>query len=88
MRPTPYTLQAIGRPLFRNKSISFIGLGRMGYEMAYNLFSKTYAEANDSHFVVCDAVQETSQKFCSSFLTQFPRARIGIATTPEEYVLV
>ncbi|KAF4604076.1 hypothetical protein EYR40_001259 [Pleurotus pulmonarius] len=87
MRPTAYTLQAMDRILVRNKSISFIGLGRMGYEMAYNLFSKTYAEANDSHFVVCDAVQETSQKFCSNFLKQFPRARIGIATTPEEAVL-
>lgn len=56
----------------------------MGSEMAYNLFSKTFKETSESHFVVCDAIPESARSFCTDFLTQFPGAKMGIATTPEE----
>lgn len=58
----------------------------MGSEMAFNLFSKRFAEASDSHFVVCDAVPDASKAFSENFLAQFPGAKISVATTPEEYV--
>lgn len=60
----------------------------MGSEMAFNLFSKRFTEATDSHFVICDAVPDASKAFCENFLAQFPGAKIGVATTPEEYVLI
>ncbi|KAF8636725.1 hypothetical protein AX17_003528 [Amanita inopinata Kibby_2008] len=59
----------------------------MGYEMAYNLFSKQYAAANDARFVVCDAVPESAQRFCQSLAIQFPNARLEIASTPDEATL-
>ncbi|KAF9072971.1 NAD binding domain of 6-phosphogluconate dehydrogenase-domain-containing protein [Rhodocollybia butyracea] len=69
---------AFGRSSQRSKSTSFIGLGRMGQEMAYNLFSKQFAQSKDSQFVVCDAVLR------AFFIKQFPGAKIDIAGTPEE----
>ncbi|KAI0064704.1 3-hydroxyisobutyrate dehydrogenase [Artomyces pyxidatus] len=87
MRATTRSLQQWDRYLSRGKSTSFIGLGRMGSEMAYNLFSKRYAEANDAHFVVCDAMPESATRFCENFLKQFPGAKMAIASTPEEAVL-
>lgn len=60
----------------------------MGSEMARNLFSKKFAEASDSHFVICDAIPDSSKAFCEMFLAQFPGAKIGIAATPEEYVFL
>jgi 3-hydroxyisobutyrate dehydrogenase len=72
------------RLALRPQSTSFIGLGRMGHEMAYNLFSKQYAENTGKLFVVCDAVPDTARSFCENFLQQFPGAKISIATTPEE----
>ncbi|KAH9079217.1 3-hydroxyisobutyrate dehydrogenase [Lactarius deliciosus] len=71
----------------RSKSISFVGLGRMGSEMAYNLFSKRFAEANDSRFVVCDAILAATTRFADNFQKQFPRAHITVAATPEEATL-
>ncbi|KAF7966847.1 hypothetical protein HWV62_36895 [Athelia sp. TMB] len=71
----------------RPNSVSFIGLGRMGSEMAFNLFSKKFAQASDTHFVICDAVPEASKSFCERFVAQFPGAKIGIAASPEEAVL-
>jgi hypothetical protein len=65
-------------------SIGFIGLGRMGFEMAYNLFSKTYNHSSDSQFFICDAVPECAQTFSDAFLKEFPRASLRIARTPEE----
>ncbi|SRR6266404_118582 len=70
----------------RAKSISFVGLGRMGSEMAYNLFSKRFTEANDSRFVVCDAIPAAATRFTENFQKRFPRAHITIAATPEECV--
>jgi 3-hydroxyisobutyrate dehydrogenase len=80
-------LKGLERLSHRSKSISFIGLGRMGHEMAYNLFSKQYARREtESHFVVCDAILDSARAFCEHFLSHFPGAKISIATTPEEYV--
>ncbi|KAF5391779.1 hypothetical protein D9757_001735 [Collybiopsis confluens] len=61
--------------------------GRMGHEMAYNLFSKQFTQANESRFVVCDAIPESSQSFCANFVKQYPGAKIEIASTPEEATL-
>lgn len=68
----------------RTKSTSFIGLGRMGYEMAYNLFSKQHAQEQEARFIVCDAIPETAQRFRQSFVSQFPNAKVEIANTLEE----
>ncbi|KAL5490203.1 hypothetical protein ACEPAI_5036 [Sanghuangporus weigelae] len=77
----------------RAASISFLGLGRMGSEMAYNLFSKRHALAReeersidtiDQSFVVCDAVPEAARAFVRNFQSQFPRSKIRIVETPEE----
>lgn len=81
MRPT---LRAFDSRVVRPKSTAFIGLGRMGSEMAYNLFSKKFAQTADSHFVVCDAVPESAVTFRQNFLSQFPGASIDIVQTPEE----
>jgi NAD binding domain of 6-phosphogluconate dehydrogenase len=86
MRPSPRWLNALERLSYRPKSISFIGLGRMGHEMAYNLFSKQYTRDTESQFVVCDAIPDSAQTFCSNFLGNFPGVKISIASTPEEYV--
>ncbi|KAJ8093307.1 hypothetical protein AAF712_009779 [Marasmius tenuissimus] len=90
MKPSSRLLQslsALEHVSLRSKSTSFIGLGRMGYEMAYNLFSKQYANAQDAQFIVCDALPESAQNFCTSFLANFPGAKIAIASNPEEATL-
>lgn len=84
MKPSSRCLNVLQRSVPRAKSTAFIGLGRMGYEMAYNLFSRRYKEEQDIHFVVCDAVSETVQQFRQSFISQFPDAKLEIANTPEE----
>ena len=70
--------------VLRTKSTSFIGLGRMGYEMAYNLFSKRYKQEQDIRFIVCDTLSETANRFRQSFISQFPDAKVEIVNTPEE----
>lgn len=85
MRATLRLYSEIGNALAtRSKSTSFIGLGRMGSEMAFNLFSKQYANANDARFVVCDVVPENALHFTKNFSSHFPGAQIAIASTPEE----
>jgi 3-hydroxyisobutyrate dehydrogenase len=64
----------------RAKSISFVGLGRMGSEMAYNLFSKRITESSDSRFVVFDKVPEAAARFTDEFRKQFQAANIAVAT--------
>ncbi|KAF9228682.1 hypothetical protein BS17DRAFT_744692 [Gyrodon lividus] len=86
MRPTLRVLQALDRRATRAKSTAFIGLGRMGSEMAYNLFSKKFAESADLHFVVCDAVPESAVTFRQNLLSQCPGANIDIVQTPEKAV--
>lgn len=82
MRPTLRWLQQLERSAPRAKSTSFIGLGRMGSEMAYNLFSKQYLRSQDSQFIVCDALPESANTFRDKFLAQFPRANIEIVDNP------
>ncbi|KAG6332891.1 hypothetical protein ID866_6198 [Astraeus odoratus] len=55
MKPTLCVFQVLGRRPTRAHTTAFIGLGRMGSEMAYNLFSKKYAEAPESSFVFSGA---------------------------------
>ncbi|KAH7910174.1 NAD binding domain of 6-phosphogluconate dehydrogenase-domain-containing protein [Hygrophoropsis aurantiaca] len=86
MKPTLRVFRALERPLSRSKSIAFIGLGRMGAEMAYNLFSKKSTEIPDYQFVICDALPESATSFRQNFLSHFPHARIEIVHTPEEAV--
>ena len=83
MRATLRCLQATNRGLVRSRTTSFIGLGRMGYRMAYNLFSKQHAKENDSRFIVCDVVPDASRAFCAEFMDQYPNAQLSIAETPE-----
>ncbi|KAI0831144.1 3-hydroxyisobutyrate dehydrogenase [Trametes gibbosa] len=87
MRPTPHLLRAVASATQRQNSISFIGLGRMGSEMAYNLFARTLVESNGTaRFIVCDAREATSEAFVRNFITQFPGAQVQTATTPAEAV--
>lgn len=69
----------------RARTTGFIGLGRMGYEMAYNLFSQTLVETNGSaHFVICDAREETTTAFANHFHNHFPGAKVEVLTSPAE----
>jgi 3-hydroxyisobutyrate dehydrogenase len=82
MRPTVRLLQQLEHSAHRIRSTSFIGLGRMGSEMAFNLFSKQYTQSQDSRFVICDALPESAKTFHDSFLAQFPGANLEIVNTP------
>jgi 3-hydroxyisobutyrate dehydrogenase len=74
----------------RAKSISFVGMGRMGSEMAYNLFSKRIAPADSGapsgnyRFVVCDAVPEAAARFADNFRKQFRGANVTVVADPKE----
>ena len=68
----------------RAKSIAFIGLGRMGSEMAYNLFAKQYALTSDSRFFVCDVVPESVDAFTNNFAKDFPGAQLNVLKSPRE----
>ncbi|KAJ7470337.1 3-hydroxyisobutyrate dehydrogenase [Mycena latifolia] len=87
MKATFRCLQSVQRLALRPNSTSFIGLGRMGSEMAYNLFSKQFAKKAESRFVVCDAVPSAATSFCRNFTEAFPGANIEIVATPEEATL-
>ena len=82
MRPTTSILSQLS--FSRAKSISFVGLGRMGSEMAYNLFSKRITESSDHRLVVCDAVPEAAARFTDNFRKQFHAANITVAPNLEE----
>ncbi|KAJ7756839.1 3-hydroxyisobutyrate dehydrogenase [Mycena maculata] len=86
MRASLRCLQSV-RLAMRPNSTSFIGLGRMGSEMAYNLFSKQLAQKPESRFVVCDALPQSALSFCQTFTATFPGANIEIVDTPEEATL-
>lgn len=88
MRPTLRWLQQLGRSAPRANSTSFIGLGRMGSEMAYNLFSKQYTQSQQSSFVVCDALPESANAFRDNFLAHFPGANLEVVDTPVQSVLL
>ncbi|KAF8184948.1 NAD binding domain of 6-phosphogluconate dehydrogenase-domain-containing protein [Mycena galopus ATCC 62051] len=87
MKASLRCLQTVQRLSLRPKSTSFVGLGRMGSEMAYNLFSKQFAKKPESHFVVCDALPEAASAFCQTFTAAFPGSNIEIVATPEEATL-
>ena len=84
MKPTFRAFQALDLRTARARTTAFIGLGRMGSEMAYNLFSKKLTEIPDSSFVVCDAVPESAMSFRRHFLSQFSGAHVDVVQTPEE----
>ncbi|KAG6869069.1 hypothetical protein C0993_003389 [Termitomyces sp. T159_Od127] len=84
MKPSARCLKALEHIDLRHKSTSFIGLGRMGHEMALNLFSRQFAKDSNARFVVCDAIPDNSHAFREKFLGQFPTAKLAIASTPEE----
>lgn len=50
-------------PVNRSNNVAFIGLGRMGYEMASNLWKKKFADNGDGELIVCDARQEVAMRF-------------------------
>jgi 3-hydroxyisobutyrate dehydrogenase len=56
----------------------------MGSEMAFNLFSKTFAESPDTRFVVCDALPTSAIAFRQNFVAQFSGAHVDIVLTPKE----
>lgn len=66
--------------------ICAVGLGRMGSEMAYNLFASVHAENPEADFVVCDAFPEAAGRFCQNLIHNFPAAKLAVATTPQEQV--
>ncbi|KAI0703576.1 3-hydroxyisobutyrate dehydrogenase [Cytidiella melzeri] len=71
----------------RQQTTAFIGLGRMGNEMAFNLFSRTLVESGGgARFVVCDAREESAASFVTNFRHHFPGARIEIVASPAEAV--
>ena len=82
MRSTARLLTHVSRS--RENSISFVGLGRMGAEMAYNIFSKRIADENNSRFVIFDAVPEVAAQFIVKFRKQFHSANITAVDNPEE----
>ena len=87
MRPTIRLLNAATHAHVtpRAHTTGFVGLGRMGYEMAFNLFSRTLVESGGSaRFVVCDAREESSSMFVKNFHGHFPSARIEMVTSPAE----
>ncbi|KZV84061.1 3-hydroxyisobutyrate dehydrogenase [Exidia glandulosa HHB12029] len=69
--------------VLRSRTLGFIGLGRMGFEMARNLFTKQPGAS----FVVCDANQTAAQAFVSQLTSLQPHAKISVASTPAEVAL-
>ncbi|GJE86960.1 3-hydroxyisobutyrate dehydrogenase [Phanerochaete sordida] len=89
MRPSPRLLNALSHAAdgARARTTGFIGLGRMGYEMAYNLFSRTLVESGGAaRFVVCDAREQSATEFVNNFHTHFPGAKIEVMTSPADVV--
>lgn len=50
-------------PANRSNNVAFIGLGRMGYEMATNLWKKKFVDSSSGELIVCDARQEVAMRF-------------------------
>ncbi|KAJ3481563.1 hypothetical protein NLI96_g7589 [Meripilus lineatus] len=76
------------KPVSRANTTAFIGLGRMGFEMAYNLFSHTLVDGDGSaNFVVCDAREESAIAFAQNLVNQFPGAKVDVVTSPADAVL-
>ena len=86
MRPTIPALQQLAANAQRARSVAFLGLGKMGYNMAFQAFSKTHAVDPSTRFVVCDVLPAAAESFCADFASHFPaaRERITVASTPAE----
>lgn len=85
MRASTRLFQALSAQIPRSRSVSFVGLGRMGSEMAFNLFSRTLVESGGgARFVVCDAREQIAQAFVANFSSHFPGAKVDVVTTPAE----
>ncbi|KAH7107742.1 3-hydroxyisobutyrate dehydrogenase [Auriculariales sp. MPI-PUGE-AT-0066] len=69
----------------RSKTLGFVGLGRMGFEMARNLYSKQPLGIG-SAFVVCDANAAVAHDFAQRFRSLHPQNSITVASTPAEVV--
>jgi len=89
MRPSCSLFSQVSRFTHaRSRTTAFVGLGRMGFEMAYNLFSKSLVESGGAaQFVVCDAREESARAFASNIASQFPGAKLDVVATPAEAVL-
>ena len=67
----------------RSNNVAFIGLGRMGYEMATNLWRKKFVDNNSGELIVCDARQEVAMRFVeeasgrSASFVKTPRECVG-----------
>ena len=86
----------------RASTIGFIGLGRMGYEMALNIFSKTMINHSSQHqasestlgsssnalpgFAVCDVNEDAAKDIVRVMRERFPGVNIAIQRTPAECV--
>jgi hypothetical protein len=70
-------------PTNRSDNVAFIGLGRMGYEMATNLWKKKFAGNRSGELIVCDSRQEVAMRFVeeangrSASFVKTPRECVG-----------
>lgn len=69
--------------VLRSRTLGFIGLGRMGFEMARNLFTKQ----TGARFIVCDANNDAVQAFVKQLRHLQPQAEVSVASTPAEVAL-
>ena len=69
-------------PANRSNNVAFIGLGRMGYEMATNLWKKKFAQNNSGELIVCDVRQEVAMRF----VEETSGKGASFVKTPREYV--
>ena len=69
-------------PANRSNNVAFIGLGRMGYEMATNLWRKKFARGTTGELIVCDARQEVAMRF----VEEANGKRASFVKTPRECV--
>ncbi|KAF9792476.1 3-hydroxyisobutyrate dehydrogenase [Thelephora terrestris] len=70
-------------PANRSNNVAFIGLGRMGYEMATNLWKKKFAQNSSGELIVCDARQEVAMRF----VEETNGRSASFVKTPREAVL-
>jgi len=69
-------------PANRSNNVAFIGLGRMGYEMATNLWKKKFAGNSTGELIVCDTRQEVAMRF----VEEANGKRASFVKTPRECV--
>ncbi|KZO89779.1 hypothetical protein CALVIDRAFT_547738 [Calocera viscosa TUFC12733] len=87
MRPTLRCLNSLGLAADRSRTIGFIGLGQMGWNMSANLLSKQFAEPTPpgqgrSCYIVCDANVERAASFVERFKNVAPGVSVEVAENP------